>query len=201
MVIEAERSLKAVFLSASVPLQDRDPRYYETADIICIREAIRAVSIVVLQRSFLVFGGHPAISPFVIVIAEKMRRKDNVHIFQSEYFRSVVPPESLAFSRITWIPDVNDDREQSLLRMRQKMLLTYQFSAAVFIGGMDGVEAEYALFKELHPTVPAYPVASTGGAARFLWEKSPETDESVRRNLAEDIVYDALFRSLPGVGK
>ncbi len=201
MAIQTDPSLRAVFLSASVPLQDRDPKYYESADVLCIRDAIRAFSIVVLQRSLLVFGGHPAISPFVIIIAEKMNLKESVHIFQSEHFRSVVPPESLAFSRITWIPDVNNDREQSLLSMRQQMLKTYQFSAAVYIGGMDGVEAEYALFKKLHPTVPAYPVASTGGAARFLWENNADMDQSIRRNLAEDIVYDALFRSLPGVGK
>lgn len=201
MAIQADPSLSAVFLSASVPLQDRDPKYYESADVLGIRDAIRAFSIVVLQRKLLVFGGHPAISPFVIVIAEKMNRKDSVHIFQSEYFRSVVPPESLAFSRITWVPGVNNDREQSLLSMRQKMLLAHRFSAAVFIGGMDGVEDEYALFKELHPAVPAYPIASTGGAARFLWEKNTDIDESIRRDLAEDIVYDALFRSLPGVGK
>lgn len=201
MAIEADRSLKAVFLSASVPLQDRDPRYYETADVICIREAIRAVSIVVLQRSLLVFGGHPAISPFVIVIAEKMKRKEKVHIFQSEHFRSVVPPESLAFSRITWVPEVDNDREPSLLRMRQQMLSSYQFSAAVFIGGMNGVEEEYGLFNALHPSVPAYPVASTGGAAQFLWDAHTEMDQAARRDLSEEIVYDALFRSLPGVGK
>ncbi len=201
MAIQADLPLKAVFLSASVPLQDRDPKYHETADVLCIREAIRAFSIVVLRKSLLVFGGHPAISPFVIVIAEKMRRKEHVHIFQSEHFRAVVPPESLAFSRITWVPEVDSDRERSLLKMRQQMFGAYQFSAAVFIGGMEGVEAEYALFKELHPTVPVYPVASTGGAAKFLWDTSGDMTDAIRRDLAEDIVYDALFRSLPGVGK
>ncbi len=201
MAIQTDRSLRAVFLSASVPLQDRDPKYYESTDVLCIRDAIRAFSIVVLQRSLLVFGGHPAISPFVIVIAEKMNRKENVHIFQSEHFRTVVPPESLAFSRITWVSDVDNDREQSLSKMRQYMLGTYQFSAGVFIGGMEGVEAEYALFKDLYPAVPAYPVASTGGAARFLWERNTNMAASVRRDLSDDIVYDALFRSLPGIGK
>lgn len=199
MDVQADPAVSAIFLSASVPHADRDRKYYATADVICIREAIRALTILTLQRSLLVFGGHPAISPFVIVIAEKLNRKDSVHIFQSEYFRPHVPPESLAFSRITWVDAVNNDEDASLLKMRQEMLIAHRYSAGVFIGGMDGIEKEFALFRELHPSVPAYPVASTGGAARLIWEESRELGDSTRRELREDIVYDALFRALPGV--
>ena len=53
-----------VFLSASVPLPSRNPKYFDTADVIAIRDAVRAlIMVVVEQQGQLVFGGHPAITP------------------------------------------------------------------------------------------------------------------------------------------
>jgi hypothetical protein len=37
-----------VFLSASVPLPNRHPRFFETADVLGIREAVKALADVVL---------------------------------------------------------------------------------------------------------------------------------------------------------
>ena len=55
------------------------------------------------------------------------------------------------------------------------MIGSHNFDAAVFLGGMEGVETEYDLFRRVHPNRPAYPVASTGAAARILSEKcSPD---------------------------
>lgn len=42
--------IKNIFLSASIPLQERDPGYIETADIIAIRDAVIALTTVVLPR-------------------------------------------------------------------------------------------------------------------------------------------------------
>ncbi len=61
-----------VFLSASVPLPDRDRRFAETADVIAIREAIKAVVGEVIPRGCLVFGGHPAITPLVARLVRAM---------------------------------------------------------------------------------------------------------------------------------
>jgi hypothetical protein len=55
------------------------------------------------------------------------------------------------------------------------MIGARNFDAAVFLGGMEGVEIEYDIFRRLHPNKPAYPVASTGAAARILSERySPD---------------------------
>lgn len=62
----AERPVLApVFLSASIPDPARDKRYFGTGDTIAIRDAVIALVSVVLPRTKLVFGGHPAITPLV----------------------------------------------------------------------------------------------------------------------------------------
>jgi len=37
-----QKNLDKVFLSASIPLPTRDKRFYDTGDIIAIRDAVRA---------------------------------------------------------------------------------------------------------------------------------------------------------------
>ena len=54
-----------VFLSASIPDKDRDPKYYETADFVAIRDAVIAIATVVVPEYRLVWGGHPAITPLI----------------------------------------------------------------------------------------------------------------------------------------
>jgi SLOG cluster3 family len=55
-----------IFLSASVPLPSRNPLYFDTADVIAIRDAVRALTMVVVEQHVqLVFGGHPAITPMI----------------------------------------------------------------------------------------------------------------------------------------
>jgi hypothetical protein len=66
---------------------------------------------------------------------------------------------------------------------------------------VEGVEAEFELFRQRHPALPAYAIASTGAAARIVLDANPGTpaDPGIRRALQTDLVYDALFRGLPGV--
>jgi len=201
MAEQAGSELAPVFLSASVPDPRRHQKYWDSADVTSIREAVRALAIVVLQRRTLVFGGHPAIAPLIVLVAQRMGFEKKVRIFQSEFFRSIVPRESLTLPWIRWTDNVEQNQEYSLRHMRAQMLGSPSFSAAVFIGGMDGVEREFELFRRLHPLSPVYPVASTGGAARLIWEQVTDLSASIRKALEEDIVYDALFRSLPGVSK
>jgi len=200
MADQAGSALAPVFLSASVPDPRREQKYWDSADVTGIREAVRALAIVVLQRRMLVFGGHPAIAPLIVLVAQRMGYERKVRIFQSEFFRSVVPRESLTLPLITWTDNIAGNQERSLRHMRETMLGATEYGAGVFIGGMDGVEREFELFRQLHPSSPVYPVASTGGAARLIWEAATAISASIRESLAEDIVYDALFRSLPGVG-
>src|SRR5262245_9800296 len=135
-----------VFLSASVPLPDRDARFIESADIVSIREAIKGLVQVLLERNgHLVFGGHPAITPMVrllFVQAEKLPR-DYVTLYQSELFQQDFPPDNGAFERTIVVPAAGNDREQSLLAMRRQMLNEKDYSADIFIGGMEGVIDEF----------------------------------------------------------
>jgi hypothetical protein len=191
----------AVFLSASVPDPRRDPRYFLTADTTAIREAVRALVRVVTARRLLVFGGHPAISPFVLHMAMSDGVSDRVVIYVSEFFRPVVPRDSLAFPHIVWTQAVDGDRAKSLAHMRDTMFGGHDFRAGVFVGGMDGVEEEFARFHARWPAAPVYPVASTGAAARFLFERGEgPQDTAMRAALEGDLVYGALFEGLPGVG-
>jgi hypothetical protein len=193
---------EAIFLSASVPDPRRHPRYFTTADVSAIREAIVALVSVVLPKDLLIFGGHPAVSPLVLLVAQRLQAIHRVRIYQSEFFRSVVPPESLAFPSIIWTPEIPGDRDASLACMRERMLSDSPLRAGVFIGGMEGVEVESEMFHRLHPGRPAYAVASTGAAAKLVFDRDPAqpSDPGIRLALERDFVYDALFRMLPAVG-
>jgi len=184
---------KRVFLSASVPLPSRDAAYFDTADVVAIRDAVRALTIVVLEEDVqLVFGGHPAISPMIrLQIAEAgISVRDKVVMYQSRFF----PVDNAAIERVILIDKVDNDREKSLARMREEML-SGVFSCGIFIGGMEGVEDEYKLFVDLHNKVPAFPIASTGAAALRIFN----SDASVQKHfpeLQEEISYIGLMRSL-----
>ena len=51
----ARQHLNKVFLSASIPYPDRDKKFYDTADIVAIRDAVRALATVVIPKHIL-FG-------------------------------------------------------------------------------------------------------------------------------------------------
>ena len=57
-----------VFLSASVPLPDRNPRFMKMADVIAIRKSVKALVTEVIPKGVIVFGGHPAITPLIALL-------------------------------------------------------------------------------------------------------------------------------------
>ena len=186
-----------VFLSASVPLPTRDPVYFDTADVIAIRDAVRALTMVIIeQHAQLVFGGHPAITPMIrLQIAETGTPVgDRVVMFQSRYFERDFLEDNVAFERVELIDAVNNDRKASLERMRNAMMAK-PFKVGIFIGGMDGVEEEYAMFLKLQQDVPALPVASTGAAAGRLFDKSPLLQRE-HPELRDELSYLTLMRDL-----
>jgi SLOG cluster3 family len=191
-----------IFLSASVPLPTRDRAYFDTADVIAIRDAIRALTMVVIEeQAELVFGGHPAITPMIrLQIAQTNTPVgDRVVMFQSRYFEREFPEDNSAFERVELIDAVKDDREASLERMRRAML-SKTFNVGLFIGGMDGVELEYAMFERLQQGIPAFPVASTGAAAARLFNANPHLRRAYPE-LHDEISYLTLMRSLIGAAK
>jgi hypothetical protein len=221
-----------VFLSASIP--DRLLQTY-TCKADQIRDAIRALVEETVRDRVLVFGGHPAISPLVWGAANDLNSTDRVVIYQSRKYEKLIPVEASYFKNLVWTdavpkdePDGDDpyDTEKSLTVMRAQMIEKRSgvpgpraqelppFEAGLFIGGMEGVEdEEWRFFRRTYPNVPAFPVASTGGAAHRLWDRlfvksqdnryaNPALDvpdpltSSAREVLSKSEDYRSIFRWL-----
>lgn len=184
--------IKNIFLSASIPLQERDPQYIETADIIAIRDAVIALTTVVLPRYRLIWGGHPSITPLIYHVMEKLNLniQEHVTLYQSRFFEKYFPKDNNKFKNIV-LTDIVDDRENSLLHMRSRMLGKSEFAAGIFIGGMEGVEEEYNMFIEKHPKALVLPIASTGAGAKKIYDER-FTDKNER--LVKDYAYMSLFQ-------
>jgi hypothetical protein len=185
--------MSPVFLSASIPDPTRDPKYFQTADVVAIRDAVTALVEVVLPETILYFGGHPAITPMVRRVAERLELLEKVELFQSREFEEKFPPDNRLFPNLRISQDLDE--------MRKAMLNTERFRAAVFIGGMDGVEKEWRNVQSspLQQGIPLFPLASTGAAALLLWESEHivrEYPSELRTALRTDFNYVPLFRKL-----
>jgi len=66
---------------------------------------------------------------------------NNVALYQSELYSELFPEENRRFGNVIYVDAILGDRNASLLQMRQKMPSRDDLSAAVFIGGMEGVLA------------------------------------------------------------
>jgi len=144
-----------------------------------------------------------------------------INIFQSKAYENVIPedviPEdvipketfalsSLGYAEILWIdakdgekfnPEINEEQcKKSLTHMRREMIKS-NTDAFVCIGGMEGVEEEFELFREYYPEKPIYILKSTGGASKILSETYSEYDyvkiidkdydiENLSKNAMED---------------
>ena len=185
--------MKNIFLSASIPLPERNEKYIGTADIIAIRDAVIALTTVVLPHHRLIWGGHPSITPLIYYVMERLNLNIQEHItlYQSRFFEKYFPEDNNKFENIVFTDVVDNDREKSLLYMRHKMLDESEFSAGIFIGGMEGVEEEYDMFIEKHPKALALPIASTGAAAKKIYDEQ-FTDKNER--LVKDYAYMSLFQ-------
>lgn len=185
--------MKSIFLSASIPLPERDEKYIGTADIIAIRDAVIALTTVVLPQHRLIWGGHPSITPLIYYVMERLNLNIQEHItlYQSRFFEKYFPEDNNKFENIVFTDVVDNDREKSLLYMRHKMLDESEFSAGIFIGGMEGVEEEYDMFIEKHPKALVLPIASTGAGAKKIYDER-FTDNNER--LVKDYAYMSLFQ-------
>ena len=214
--------MKNIFLSASIPLPERHPKYYDTADIIAIRDAVIALASVVLPHHRIIWGGHPSITPLIYYVMERFvindldredreleyseeerdlidsRLKSNIQnhvtLYQSLFFKDNFPSENEKFENVV-LTENGGDIHSSIQLMRQKMLRENTFSAAIFIGGMDGIEVEYNMFKELHPEALILPIASTGAATKIVYDNLLQEDFKNERFL-KDYGYMSLFQKL-----
>lgn len=182
---------EAIFLSASVPDPKRAPQYAKTADTVAITAAVGALVYVTIGRRFLVWGGHPAITPMIWVVAESMGIDYGkwVKLYQSKFFKDEFPEDNERFGNVTYADAVDDDREKSLRFMRERMFTEQPFEAAVFIGGMGGIVEEFDLFSSFQKNAKMIPVVSTGGATFDLERKVG----FLSSDLKTDLDYVALF--------
>jgi len=183
-----------IFLSASVPDPRDNGKYFETADIVAIRDAVRALATVVIPKSYLVWGGHPAITPLINYVMKTLKHnvQDHVLLYQSNYFLKEFPTENEKINNVKIIPEGKDEAD-SLFKMRKEMFSNHEFKAAIFIGGMQGVEDEYRLFVKYHPKAQIIPVASTGGAAKGIYDG---LDQQPNERLERDFAYMAMFKEV-----
>lgn len=187
----AKKELKNIFLSASIPLPERDPKYFGTADIIAIRDSIIALATCVLPKHRIIWGGHPSITPLIYYVMQKsaLNIQEHLILYQSKFFEKHFPPDNNRFNNIIQTKAL-ETREESLDLMREAMLSSYNYSAGIFIGGMEGVEDEYTLFRKFNPEALILPIASTGAAAKILYDNLQDSDDELMSNYA----YVSLFQ-------
>lgn len=190
----AKQDLNRIFLSASIPYPERDKRFYDTADIIAIRDAVRALATVVIPKAHLVWGGHPSITPLIRFVMERMNvnLKNHITLYQSLFFEDKFPKDNFAFENIV-LTERKDNRDESLKLMRNTLINDNNFKVGIFIGGMEGINDEYELFRQRHSTALILPIASTGAAAKILYDEQTQHYDS---RLQNDYAYMALFKDL-----
>jgi hypothetical protein len=179
----------------------------------------------------LVFGGHPSISPLVTTVAtefpinrdvEDSKRNEfdgtPVTIYQSEaHANGIAPQNSLLFNsgyaRVAWTPAVDNEQYnpalsgtrqclKSLTTMRKQML-SGNIDALVCVGGMEGVEEEFEIFRAQQLGRPIFLLASTGGATQILSNRYREFDnvyvyanDSIELPQAESKKNDKIEKSI-----
>ena len=192
----ASGKLKSIFLSASIPLEERHPKYFDTADIIAIRDSVIALATIVLPKYKLVWGGHPSITPIIYYVMEKLNFniQEHVTLYQSKYFVQLFPENNKKFENVI-LTENTGEIQSSILLMRKRMFSENEFSAGIFIGGMNGIEEEFKLFHEFHQNALLLPIASTGAATKIVFnELLPQKQKNIR--LLNDYGYMSLFQDL-----
>jgi hypothetical protein len=241
--MDAHSVIKPIFLSASEPDPSRREEYWQSRQLLNVREAVRAFCAYVLPRYPVVFGGHPAITPLVRQVADRVdhqavaasgarsteTRRPKILLFQSRFFVAGTDSDEMIFTdphKTDGTLAEPDDgwRNASLLRMRYEMLArpnagpvhrifehlkgdlgskrksklsTDGFAAAVFIGGMEGVQREFKIFRAFHPDTPAYPIVTTGSACMELFDEVRNNlDEKVAAALRGEQAYSLLMQQI-----
>lgn len=192
----ASEKLKCIFLSASIPLKERHPKYFETADIIAIRDAVIALSTIVLPNHRLIWGGHPSITPIIYYVMERLNLniQEHVTLYQSKHFEHLFPKDNNKFKNVI-LTENTGEINSSISLMRKKMLSENDFTAGIFIGGMEGIEDEFKIFVELHPNALLLPIASTGAATKIVFDE--QLSQKIKNNrLLNDYGYMSLFQDL-----
>jgi len=191
--MDTEKPLTKIFLSASIPSPDRNKIYFDTADIIAIRDAIKALATVIIPKCHLIWGGHPSITPLIRYVLERMNSKVQSHVtlYQTLFYEDGFPEDNFSFENVILTPRFDTSKE-SLEYMRARMIQDNDFRVGIFIGGMEGINDEYEMFSKAHPSALVLPIASTGAAADLLFQKTKNSN----MRLKNDFAYQSLFSEL-----
>ena len=201
-----------VFLSASFPSGRRgeEVRPYDASGVADAVTAI--VRAVLLNEGKLLFGGHPTITPLVLMIGAELRVQRVVDIFQSQWFSEQITEETrtlaeLGLGTIHWTQRCRT-LEASLTEMRRQMFGFVRPAGAVFVGGMSGIRAEYELFGSIRPGIPRIPVAGPGGAAAQLPSAGDDVPKALRERVGSrhypfvaSLIVEACAAHRPAQGK
>lgn len=171
---------RVVFLSASIP----DPtRWKGEYDPFAITDAVVATARVVFTRGGTVLtAAHPTVAPLILQVADGFpgaSTQTMVILYQSSLFSEVISPATREmmerdYVRVVWTPASPGDRPvpgewaSSLETMRSAMLTEVPLTAAIFIGGMEGIADEYELVGASHPEAARYALGRPGGQAALL---------------------------------
>lgn len=202
---------RSLFLSASIPRTDWEGEY----DALEITDAVVAATRAIFgSGGRLVYGAHPAIAPLVLRVARSFadaRREDLplVRIYQSGVFEGFIPESTweLVHSGLGELVltdpvpgETPTNCPMSLARMREEMLNpeVNDLVAALFIGGMAGIDRELELYRLRFGDRPVYALGAPGGAARSLAHQAdPDGSPFVTgQELAESRHYPALMEGI-----
>ena len=118
--------------------------------------------------------------------------QEHVSLYQSRFFEHLFLKDNNKFENVMHTENLGDIHS-SIQHMRLRMFLENNFAAGIFIGGMDGIEVEYKMFKEHHPEALILPIASTGAATKIVYDNLfPEEMKNDR--FVKDYGYMSLFQ-------
>ncbi len=195
-----------VFLSASIPSAER---WSGSFDPLAITDAVVAFARAALTTgASLVTAAHPTVAPLLLYVANEfpsVREKEpSVIVYQSRLFDDVLPRATYELAEhgigeLLWTEAASGEAPQpgrwdkSLALLRRQMLEATNPVAAVLIGGMEGIQREFDLFRDLFPNRSLYPVRQPGDAASLLDYPGPD---QLAGELAVNRTYPALFRHI-----
>jgi hypothetical protein len=192
-----------VLLSASFPSGERGEAF-RPYDPGSISDAIVAIARGVLTAGgSLVFGGHPTVTPLVLLIAGEAGVTRRVVAYQSRLFEHQITPETRALEHsgvgeIRWVEAPGRGQtgrlDASLADLRRRMLVETEPVAGFFVGGMEGIVDEWTLASELQPLMLRMPLGRPGGAAARLLQQA-NVPSPLARSLMTSDHYPAVVRN------
>ncbi|WP_153066498.1 MULTISPECIES: hypothetical protein [Xanthomonas] len=183
-----------IFLSASVPKVGRG-NFYEDSDPFLIQVAVRELVTSIIRYHTLIWGGHPSVTPMIWSVCQDLgvNYSESVRLYQSIFFEDDFPKENEKFDNVIYVDRVGDDMTASLAEMRTRMLTDQSFGAGVFIGGMDGIEQEYSLFREHNADAKRIILTAPGGAAQQLGSYLTKDDAIISNTVDFAKLFDEIF--------